>query len=120
MKSLPADGAVHALSDSILKKLQSLSIPSLEQVRFMMNELYEKGDTPVSEAARLRKEEMVKKMIQFVKEHAELFKKKLKSVTTADSGLWSRAVQSFFKDVRLKLSWILPLLQWPRVVSDDN
>ncbi|KAF9144429.1 hypothetical protein BG015_000117 [Linnemannia schmuckeri] len=70
--------AIRALSDSILEQLQSLSIPvsdieyylanveslqSLDQVRFIIVELYEKGNRSVSEAAQLREEEVMKKMI---------------------------------------------------------
>ncbi|KAF9136034.1 hypothetical protein BGW39_007997 [Mortierella sp. 14UC] len=121
-------------SAQFLEQLQSFSIPasnlesyldvighmrSLERIQFVMDELFEHRCLPVSEAAELRRTEVLRLMAGFVSEHAQLYKGKLKAVSIKDSGLWCDATQSFPMDMRLQLWRILPPLHKPRILGDE-
>ncbi|KAF9100088.1 hypothetical protein BGX23_006052 [Mortierella sp. AD031] len=135
-----------AIAEPILEELQTLIIPvsdikrylgvvdrftSLEHVRFCLDDIFDFDYTPddideaeseeiVHAATQARKDEAMQGLVQFVKEHHQLFGSRLKTVVCPDSEIWAWAHQKFPEEIQVDISRILPPMHRPTLLNDVN
>ncbi|KAG0374616.1 hypothetical protein BGX24_010176 [Mortierella sp. AD032] len=135
--------ALWALASPIFEQLQSMTVPvfdldrysraigrlgNLEHIHFALDDIvdytkeaYYVGGMVMSDefraAAEARKERSLRAMVQFVRDHAQLFPGSLKAVNCE---LWPDFTQTCPVEVELEILGILPPLQTPTSLSRNN
>ncbi|KAK3809862.1 MAG: hypothetical protein J3R72DRAFT_463950 [Linnemannia gamsii] len=135
--------ALWALASPIFEQLQSMTVPvfdldrysraigrlgNLEHIHFALDDIvdytkeaYYVGGMVMSDefraAAEARKERSLRAMVQFVRDHAQLFPGSLKAVNCE---LWPDFNQTCPVEVELEILGILPPLQTPTSLSRNN
>ncbi|KAF9911489.1 hypothetical protein EC991_003291 [Linnemannia zychae] len=138
--------ALWTLASPIFEQLQSMTISvfdidryfgiqgrlkNLEHIHFALDDVVDYGEEAYygdemdmsdefRAAAKARKERNFKSMIQFVRDHVQLFPGSLKTVTSYDSGLWRDLYQTCSVEVELEILRLLPPLQAPTSLNKDN
>ncbi|KAG0200846.1 hypothetical protein BGX33_010740 [Mortierella sp. NVP41] len=133
-----------ALACPILEQLRSLTIPvtdikrylddvdrlkDLEHVQFCLDEVFEYrtenvGNDPATaelmEATKLRKDEAMQDLVRFVKEHARLFRGRLKTAVCPDSNMWPYAEQFCPEEIQLQFLQALLALHKPNFLNNTH
>ncbi|KAF9087047.1 hypothetical protein BGX23_008406, partial [Mortierella sp. AD031] len=94
----------------------------LELIKLLLDTIlgYLTYGAQAEKSKRLLKEERMRLMVLFVEHHARLFKGRLKTVSTSDSGLWTMGFQTCPKETVLEINRTLPPPQWPESLSLEN
>lgn len=138
--------ACWSLANPILEQLQSLTIPvfdldrysaaisrlgNLEHLEFALDDIvdyseeaYYGGDMVMSpqfeSEAHARKDRRLRAMVQFVRDHAQLFPGRLKTVICSDAEMWPDLNQTCPVETKLEILRILPPLKSPTFLSKTN
>ncbi|KAF9140794.1 hypothetical protein BGX30_005961 [Mortierella sp. GBA39] len=138
--------ACWSLAGPILEQLQSLTIPvfdldrysaaisrlgNLEHLEFALDDIvdyseeaYFGGDlvmSPLFESEiRERKERRLRTMVRLVRDHAQLFPGRLKTVICSDAEMWPDLNQTCPVETKLEIHRILPPLKSPTFLSKTN
>ncbi|KAK3824148.1 MAG: hypothetical protein JOS17DRAFT_752101 [Linnemannia elongata] len=138
--------ACWCLASPILEQLQSLTIPvfdldrysaaisrlgNLEHLEFALDDIvdyseeaYYGGDMVMSpqfeSEAHARKDRRLRAMVQFVRDHAQLFPGRLKTVICSDAEMWPDLNQTCPVETKLEILRILPPLKSPTFLSKTN
>ncbi|KAG0072264.1 hypothetical protein BGZ89_007323 [Linnemannia elongata] len=138
--------ACWSLASPILEQLQSLTIPvfdldrysaaisrlgNLEHLEFALDDIvdyseeaYYGGDMVMSpqfeSEAHARKERRLRAMVQLVRDHAQLFPGRLKTVICSDAEMWPDLNQTCPIETKLEILRILPPLKAPTFLSKTN
>ncbi|KAF9148405.1 hypothetical protein BG015_009867, partial [Linnemannia schmuckeri] len=131
--------ATWSLAKPILEQLESLSFPLSDIRRYLQNvdrlarlervhvyldmvfscECCDATDIP-QEPRRLRKKEVLRDFVQFVKAHIKHFPGRLKTVNTSDSYFWEEGLQSCPDEVEQEIYKMLPSQYQPTFISESN
>ncbi|KAH7038647.1 hypothetical protein BKA57DRAFT_473822 [Linnemannia elongata] len=126
-------------ANNVLEQLQSLTIPlsdikryinivcrmgSLEHIRYLLDEAWTHPvikNSDGTEVTDARKEEVLSLAVQLVKDHARLFPRRLRKVSSCN---WDKQIgflrQSIPKDVQLEIFRMLPPVQRMKSLTGDN
>ncbi|KAG0377819.1 hypothetical protein BGX24_005372 [Mortierella sp. AD032] len=141
--------ALWVLANPILEQLQSIHIPiydverylgvigrlsRMESVRFVMWELFDypksvgmTSSANIAQAATTYKQQLLRTMVNFVKEHARLFPGQLRRAdlfgenpALDDDGFWRDTPETWLKDTQFELYGILPPLLASAVLTQGE
>ncbi|KAF9129049.1 hypothetical protein BGW39_004526 [Mortierella sp. 14UC] len=125
-----------SLASPILEQLETLSIPvsdihryfniidrlsRLEQIYFVMDEVYEwstETDSPSTKS--VREEAAMQNMVRFVEQHTRLFKARLKDAKGLESQRWPHVRNNISMSALQKIFRLLPPLYKPSSISNSN
>ncbi|KAF9151520.1 hypothetical protein BG015_006565 [Linnemannia schmuckeri] len=129
--------ALWCLVDPILEQLQTFVIPvfhlkrylkavgrfkSLEKVLFKMSEMFDDPfyDSMDAKARRPNNDEVLQDMVYFIREHARLFKNRLKSIDCLDSNAWQWMDWASVERMQHDFFRLIPPLSRPTHLACDN